>query len=311
VFNVRLSEVILMLPSDNMESTLAIKCELLVDYKKECIANVKSELLKDVKTIQYESEALETSSLFFKLNEMCLFMCDARAINERGSKSIKKRKIFEISSMKLMMRTLMEFNKLTKVFSTSNTITLYGKEVFIIISYKDVVSLTNSLTHNIIMLDREYSSHIGEHDEGIFTRLDSNGALNRFPRQGEYIPRHRDDNIENVVKRMSEAVNYIKKTLKDLAQYKLKTIVSPTKLPNLNKNLAQLKKHKTNAQLFELTNGHLFDKHATTQKKEKLATSGSFHKSSILPSNKDSRLMLGEYNTSTKITFQNIKIVFL
>jgi hypothetical protein len=281
---------------------------------------VKSELLKDVGMIQHDSEALETSSFSIKLTEMSLFMCDARTVDEKRCKSIKKRRIFEISSMKVMMRTLMEFDKLTKIFSTSNTITLDGKQVFIVISYKDIVSLASSLTHNIKMLDREYCSCIEKHDKGIFTRLDSNGPTDNFntsyvesfsklPRQGGYIPSHRDDNIESVIKRMTEAVAHIKKVLKGLAQYRANTTACLIKLPKFNKNLTQLKKQKTNTQFFEVTGGYPFEKQASMQKKEELANSGSFRRSSILPSNKDSMSTLGEHNTLTKITFQNIKIV--
>eukprot|EP00826_Nyctotherus_ovalis_P050283 TRINITY_DN6147_c0_g1_i2.p1 TRINITY_DN6147_c0_g1~~TRINITY_DN6147_c0_g1_i2.p1 ORF type:complete len:328 (+),score=92.13 TRINITY_DN6147_c0_g1_i2:112-1095(+) len=324
-----------MLPSETMESTLAIKCKLSLDYTKECIASIKCELLKAAGTIQQEAEpeALEAASLAVKLNEMCLFMCDARNFGER--KTVGRRQILEVSSVKVSMKTLMEFDRLAKTFGNSNAVAVEGKQVFLTVSYKDAINVANALIHNMKKIDSEYSACRESKDKLDITRIDSSGldkgtfdpslsymhrqtsaSLTRSPRhygRESYLSSGKDNSIESVLKRMSEAVAHLKYALKDLSLYKNKAAESVKKSARLTKNLTQLKKQKTSAHLLEVRpgGGRLLEKPITISKKDDLTNSGSFRRSSVFPgtSNRDSRSMLEKRNSSTKVTFQSIKIV--
>lgn len=315
-----------MLPSETMESTLAMKCKLSLDHTRECIASAKCELLKAAGTVQQEAEceALETASLAVKLNEMCLFMCDARSFGER--KTVGKRQILEVSSVKASMKTLMEFDRLTKTFGNRSAVAVEGKQVFLTVSYKDAINVANALIHNMKMIDSEYLVRMESKDKLDVTRIDSLGldkgtfdpnlshmhrqtsaSLTKSPRhygRENYLSSGKDNSIESVLKRMSEAVAHLKSALNDLSLYKGKAAESARKSARLTRNLTQLKKQKTSAQLLEV-------RPITISKKDDLANSGSFRRSSVFPgtSNRDSRSLLEKRNYSTKVTFQSIKIV--
>jgi len=155
------------LPSENPSSTLALRGEVSIEYFVECVNNIKDELIKNAEMADHQpeqagalAESLETYGMTIKIDDMFPFMCDARDLDGRSIRLVNKRRILEPLSLKLSTKDNMLYDRNSKTFKTFGNTLFEGKQMFITISYQDIINIANAFIYNMRMLEHEYFNRL-------------------------------------------------------------------------------------------------------------------------------------------------------
>ena len=322
-----LSDTLFLLPSEDINNTLVLKGELVINYLSECIAHVKNELdnlLAPQFNLSMLSESREINSIVIRLDGMYPFICDARDLDGRILKSVKKRKILEPLSMKFSTKDYLQFDKLEKTFKIFSDISFEGKEAFFTISYQDIVSLANAFIYNMKMLEKEYFARMmklnkvkarnpgrvieEEFDYLISLNSDIENSFGSQIRSSAYMSSSMDDTIIIVLNKAIKAMEQLKKASDEVTQYKNRAAQYKRKTFSSERRITDIKAFPN------LRHSGFLD---VNRPKEDFLTPRSFIKERNVPSmssrdyfEKDSELVYERLHSTTQLYFESIKIVF-
>ena len=256
-----LSKTMLFIPSDDPNTSLALRGELTIALAFECIAAVKDQLwLQIPQGGSLLSESLPTYQLSVDLTRMCPFMCSSNELDGRSLNYISRRKIVEPVSLSFDRREFMQLDKVSNKFTTSGQTSFKGDKVFVTISYQDIMYLSKAFVYNMKMLEKEYFARLiyfnelkgkgrnvseivaedSKDESSLFlaskrnttvflgedtSRIESRGLTDRS--RSEYFAplRPNEENIWQVVSEAMSAVDQLKKASRAVAKYKEKASI--------------------------------------------------------------------------------------
>lgn len=169
-YKLRLIDCLLLLPSENPSSTLILRGNYHIDYFTECVSRVKDELLRTCESSKRSKdkanegkadekkvdEGAETYGMSLELKDVHTFFCNVDGVNGQSIERVQKRKLLKPLNLLFSMKDYMCFDTEKKAFKTYGTTKFKGKELFMTISYQDIVNIANAFVYNMQMLDKEY-----------------------------------------------------------------------------------------------------------------------------------------------------------
>lgn len=329
VYKLVLSDTLFLLPSEDVNNTLVLKGELTIDYLSECISRVKGELSSSSLQLNQSSnfsETREISSLAVSLDEMYPFMCDARDLDGRPLKSVGKRKILEPLTMRFSTKDFMQFDKLDKSFKVFGDVVFEGKEVFITISYQDIVNLANAFIYNMKMLEKEYFARMirlskvkaksvtrtvieEEYNEVVADADSSFRSLMDDPNSA-YMTSSMEDTIITVLGKAMKAMDQLKKASDEVAQYKDRATQYARKSALPDRKMTDVRLNPD-----PRYSGFLEVPRQSNAPRDESLTIRSFYKDSVQNASgrsfaeRDSEIMYERLHDSMQLYFESIKIV--
>ena len=146
---------LLLLPSENPSSTLILKGDYFVDYSTECLSRVKEKLFEDCKSAKYNKDEniAETYGMTLELKDVHTFLCH---VDDQNNERAPKRKLLRPLNLSFVMRNYICFNADKNIFSTYGVTRFRGREIFMTVSYQDIVNIASAFVYNMKMIEEKY-----------------------------------------------------------------------------------------------------------------------------------------------------------
>ncbi len=272
-YELALNKTMLLFPSEDPATTLAFRGEVGIEMLMECVSSIKDEMMHSFEQALAQpqggdaggglSDPQVTYRLAFKLNSMYPFMCNTTELDGRRMEYISKRKIMEPVTLSFETREFLQLDRGSKAYKASGDTSFKGEQVFLSISYQDIMHLSKAFVYNMKMLEREYFTRLiyfnklkskgmeisdiaeeGKEESGVLMmkRTPSKGPEDEKAREktneemkffgamerahSEYIPMAQtDDDIWQVVSDAMQSMEQLQKASKAMYQYKQKASV--------------------------------------------------------------------------------------
>ena len=235
-------DAILLFPTKNIQSTLILRGDFFVKYFYACISNVKDYLINLKNEDKSNNREELTYYLGLNLKEINTYICNADDLNDKTMKNIHKRSILKPLSLQFETKEFMSY--VDGEFKLSGGMDFKGTEIFLTISYQDIVNIANAFVYNMKMLDKEYFEKINSlnklKNQWSIIEEDKSNYINSQYINSEFIPFEQapenlrkseiyqplaaDAKIFTVLDEAMKVMDRLGKASKDMKKYKMRAM---------------------------------------------------------------------------------------